>query len=530
MSAPTTTRVPLPDAMDVGRVRSWRATIALSRVETARLIRHPAVLVGLLAYLLPWLYSAMTRGEAGRFPVLQDSDRGTQIRLLPLALATLLAANMAMLRPAQSGADAQLEVLVLSARHRAAALLAALVPVGLIAAALVGARMTDLAVQSGASGHPNPFELAGGPLMVVLLGVVGVLLGSLTRSAAAAPLAMVTLAVAVLAAMLPGRLAQSSARWLLPLASRREGAPPLPISLLGRPAGWHLAYLTGLIVVLAVATLAVNKMRTSLLGVVSAAGVVLILIAGVLQLRSPSGELAAARDAATYQPAAQQICEHRGQLTYCSFPDFRPQIAGWDNVLQGILRRLPPAVADQPWTVRQRVQAAGNTEAGAGMGQPVPLAQWQNDDNRHGTPASVPVATSWNDNATVIDLAGQFAYRAVTGRAAPADGLQICEARGALVIWLAGQASPRSRKGLDSLISGSSGGVAMTAAGFGSGYYVADRVVAFGLRMLSQPADTISARVRSTWPELTTPGTSFERAGELLGITPPPTEQDGICS
>lgn len=529
MSVPAAVRSSEPEVEAGVPGHPWRACAALTRVEAVRLLRHPAVLVGILAYLVPWFYSWTTQGERGHFPVLQDADRGTQIRLLPLALATLLAANLAVLRPSRDGAEALFDVLVLPARHRAAAMLAALVPAGLVAAVLVAARMVALETQSGAAGRPNAFELACGPSMVVLLGAVGVLLGYLVRSAAAAPLGLVALVVMILAAMLPGRLADSSARWLLPLASEMEGSPPLPVNLLGRPAGWHLVYLAGLLVLLVVAVMAANQVRGVALGGVTVAGLVLTLVAGTLQVRPLSDGLVAARVAATESPASQQTCEHRDQVTYCAFPDFTPQIAGWEEVVHGILRRTPPAAAKRQWVVRQRVQAAGGVAAGGGVGQPPPLAQWQEDDLRHGTPNPIPVATSWNEGESVIEFAGRFAYQVMAGTPLPADGYNLCEARGALMIWLAGQATPRSRTALHGLVAGSSGGVSITAAGFGSGVYVSDRPLALGLRMLAQPVDEMADRVRRSWPELTAPGTSFDRVGSLLGVDVPPAEQDGIC-
>ncbi len=532
MSTPAAVHTPSPDTdiATAARPAPGRACLALARVEAVRLARHPAVLAGIAAYLIPWGYSWANGGTAGRFPVLQDSDRGTQIRLLPLALATLLAANLATLRPVQNGTQALLDVLVLPPRHRAAAMLAALVPTGLIAVALVGARMAVLAAQPGASGSSNAFELACGPVMVLLFGALGVLLGGVLQSPAVAPLASVVLAVLVLASLLPGRLADSSAQWLLPLASRPDGSPPLPAGLLGRPAGWHLAYLVGLAALLVSAVLTVSRGRGAALGSAAAGGLALTVAAGVLQLRSPSNDLMMARSEATYQPASRQTCEHRGTLTYCAFPTFTPQIAGWDGVVHGILRRTPPEVMKQPWTIRQRVWAISG-RSGGGLAPEVPAAQWRADDLRHGTPDAVPVATNWNDDDSVLGLAGQLAYRVVLGAnvTAPTGATVVCQARGALMIWLAGQATARGRHGLDSRVSGSTGGVTIPTGGFDSGYDIPTRALTLGLRMLAQPADVIADRVLRSWPELTAAGTSFERVGALLGVEVPPADQDGVC-
>ena len=73
-----------------------RATLALTRAETRRLLRHPVLAGALVLYVA---YLAYSLAAGGRYPILQDVVRQTQIPLLLVGIAALLATNAMALGP-----------------------------------------------------------------------------------------------------------------------------------------------------------------------------------------------------------------------------------------------------------------------------------------------------------------------------------------------------------------------------------------------------------------------------------------------
>jgi hypothetical protein len=505
-----------------------RATLALARVEAVRLLRHPLVLVALALVVGLQVRSAFA-GEP--FPVLQEADHGTQVPMLLLGGAALVAANLAALRPHRHGTAPIYDVLVLAPWRRTLAYLLAPVPLALFGAVLVGVRIAVLAGAPGAAGRPNPAELVTGPVVILLFGTVGVLLGRLVTSAVVAPLLLVVVAAVTVFGAVPDVLGSSPLRWFAPVVLRDETTAPLPVDLVGRPAGAHLAYLAGLVVLVAVAAVLRTGRRGA--GVLAAGGVslLLVVVAGAAQLSAPSRAVVDGRIAATQHPAASQICQTRDGRTYCAFPDFASRIPAWDEVVRGVLRRVPAAVADRSPAVRQRVLAAGGPPGGSGVVPLAPVAAWQRDDRDAGTPGALPVSTAWGDGVPEVELAGQVAYTAVTGKAGGPAVDTVCHAQGAVVLWLAGQATPRTRAGLDELLRSSTGGVVLTVARFGTGLAFTPREIAVASALLTRPDDEVARTLAGSWAELTAPATSTERAAELLGTPVPPgsDEEFGRC-
>src|SRR5262249_33489132 len=161
-----------------------------------------------------------------QYPVLQDVDRDTQLgMMLLLGGAALIAGNLAVLRAHRDGTTALSEVLVLPMRLRTAAHLLAVLPLGLLAAALTGIRVGLLAL-APAAGRRNPSELVTGPVIVLLFGAIGVLLGRLTRSAIVAPLML--LGLLALLVVVPLLSNGGAARWFQPVVPEGDSAFTMP--------------------------------------------------------------------------------------------------------------------------------------------------------------------------------------------------------------------------------------------------------------------------------------------------------------
>jgi hypothetical protein len=491
-----------------------RAVLALARVEAVRLLRHPITLVAVPLLLGIWV-SGWVTNEANHYPVLQDADRDTELgMMLLLGGAALIAGNLAVLRAHRNGTTALSEVLVLPVPLRTAAHLLALLPLALLAAVLTAGRVAILAVVAPAAGRPNPFELATGSVIVLLLGALGVLLGRLARSPVVAPLALLgLLALLVVVPLVHGGGAAQSFEPVVP--SDPTFMMPPPVVLMARPAGAHLAYLVGLAVLVCVGALVRGGARTVRLTIVAVAAVAVAVAGGIAQTAPPSPPVVQARAVAMTHPSRQQTCRVLGHVTYCAFPDFTPWIPAWDSEVRGVLRRVPAAVAQQPLAVRQRIIVL------RGDVLPDPTDAWRADDIAAGTPDSVAVDTRWGDSRSAATLAGLVAYRLVGG-AQP----EVCGARGVLVGWLAGQASAQSNTGLHLIVADQAGrpdsGVTLGEPGTAAAVQLPSRGVTLALALLGRPAGEVGTRVRQSWDELTAADTTIERAAEIFGLPAPP--------
>jgi hypothetical protein len=508
---------PAPEVtVGVGAGRQ-RAVLALARVEAVRLLRHPITLAAVLFLVGIWVSGWLTN-EANRYPVLQDADRDTQLgTMLLLGGAALIASNLAVLRAHRNGTTALSDVLVLPRPQRTAAHLLALLPLALLAAALTVARIGVLAM-APAAGRPNPFELATGPVIVLLFGAIGVLFGRLTRSPIAAPLAL--LAVLALLFVLPLFTRGGPARWLQPVVPEGDAAfaLPMPVHLMARPAGPHLAYLAGLTALVVAAALARSGTRTIRVVMVAVVASAVTVAGAIAQFAPPSQSMLDARVVAVQRPASQQTCQHLGQVTYCAFPDFAAWIPGWDAEVRAVLRLVPAATAQRPLAIRQRISTMDTD----GAVPAPPLEAWRADDLAAGTPNAVTVGTRWGDTRSATRLAGLVAFQVVAG-VGPGTDPTVCGARAVVVAWLVGQASAASNTGLHQLtVDQHDKGVFLDATQAGAGIFLPDRELTMGLALLDRPASEVAARVTQSWDELTTVDTTTERAAELLGVPTPP--------
>lgn len=510
-----------------------RAMLALARAEARRSARHPVTIAAVLLFTGPWLYSWLL-GDANRYPVLHDEDRAMQFPCaLVLGGAALVVANLAVLRPRRHGTNAVLDVLLLPPAWRTGAHLLAVLPLGLIAATAVGVRITVLAAAPGAAGRVNAYELATGPIAVVLLGAVGVVAARLVDSFVVALLGMILLGVLTVGLSLPGTPGHPWLRWFLPVAVQDDPLP-LPADLLARPAAAHLVYLLGVVVLLSAVALACTGARGRRLLAVAAAGLVTTLGAGTAQALPVDDAVVAARTAASQNPADQQVCRRLDGVTYCAFPDFLPWVEEWDTVVRGVLHRVPGAQTRRPLAVRQRIAmeewladmsvSAEEMDARA--------AQWRSADRAAGTPNAITVSTQWGDPRSEIAFAGLVAYELITREGAGAHGT-VCGARGVLLAWLAGQATAQAGVGLREVDATSQGGVPFGDLTLGSFLSVSDREMAVATRLLERPADDVAAVVLRSWEELTSKDTPTERAGAIFGVpveAPLPPAERATCT
>jgi hypothetical protein len=528
MNTAALAEAPAPDTQAVDPRAPRRAVLALTRVESVRLLRHPLTAAAILFLVGIWVSGWFTN-QANQYPVLQDVDRDSELGMMLLVGgAALIASNLAVLRPHRDGTTSLGQILILPERSRTIAHLLALLPLALLGAALVVARIGVLAVGTPAAGHPNPFELATAPVMVLLLGALGVLLGRLTRSAIAAPLAL--LALLALLVVLPLLTNGGSAQWLQLVVPQGDQAFPLPAPayLMARPAAAHLAYLLGLAGLFATGALVragARGARTTVAGLVAVA---CAAAGAVVQLTPPGAAVTAARTAAMNHPSEHQTCRQLDHVNYCAFADFTGWIPAWNTVAQAVLARVPATARPAQLTVRQRIIVLGSN---AEIAPDRVLAAWQADDAAAGTRGAVTVGTRWGDSRSAAAFAAFVGYRLVT--AGRGSDTLVCGGAGVLVVWLAGQAGVQAGTGLHKFVSdqhGDTHGVSLQVGQVIPGVDIAQPELAVGLAALDRPAADIGARVQQSWATLTAPGTTAAQAAQLLGVPAPATATTGADS
>jgi hypothetical protein len=298
---------------------------------------------------------------------------------------------------------------------------------------------------------------------------------------------------------------------------------PTPVSLLARPAAAHLGYLLGLAGLLAVAAVLRAGARGARVAVAAAVAVAATVAGGTAQLSPPSSAVAAARIAVMNHPARHQTCQELGQVTYCAFADFRRWIPAWNTVVQAVVDRAPATARPARLIVRQRVAVLAFDR---GTRPPRLLATWRADDAAAGTPGAIGVGTRWGDSRAAADLAGQAAYRLVTGKApgGERDGATVCGGAGVLVAWLAGQAGTRAGTGLRLLTEdarGERGGVSFSETELFPTVHVPADELTVATQALARPRADTAARVQQSWATLTAPGTTAGQAAQILGVPAP---------
>ncbi|MFD9111786.1 ABC transporter permease [Streptomyces bottropensis] len=497
----TPVAAPRPESI---RVRGGRrAVLALARVEARRLLLHPLVLIAVAVYVTLLLGSSDESEDT--YPVLQDIDRETQIGQLLLGLAVMVAVNLAVLRSHRRGTEPYFGVLVLPSWRRTVAHLLSVLPTVLVGALIVAGQFTAAALKPGAVGHGSLSELATGPLLVLLPGALGVLLGVVARSAFVAPLAV----VAVLAVTMVFVADAGSSAWLRGLAPVLfdEGARPLPSDLLGRPAAWHALYLLALTVLVAAGAVLVSGGRTRAVRATALGALGAVVTTVVLQGTAPTDAVRAARETATRTPATVQDCERRGTTTYCAFPEFTPWIDEWARVTDGVRSLAGAPDATRALTVRQRVAAL---DGPSGQRELSPAA-----------PGEATASTAWGGEREL-----EFAASVARGLVVEHERYEgvYCDARGVLMVWLAIRATRDGEAMFEKLGQGPySPGVIQAPV---AAVVLRGRELAVLQAVLDEPAKEVDRKVKAAWAELSAPGTSTDRVAALLGVTAPAETAD----
>lgn len=270
------------------------STWALASVEGRRLVTHPAFLAGVALAVVSLI---VNRVEGSDLPIGYDEVR---FGAFFLAIGTLIAVNLNALRSRRHGADELYDAEPVPARLRTSAHLLSVLWAMAATVVLVIATFVTLAASDGFQvpfvdgirvRTPTLAELALGPLVVGLFGVVGVLLARWLPSVAVALLALVA-AVPYLFFEAWTPLAGPRG-WFTPLwnAAQEVGGVsaaggswyPIVADFAVAALAWHELYLIGLIVVVSVLAIARHGWTRSLtVGAVLGSGA--IVLGAVMQV------------------------------------------------------------------------------------------------------------------------------------------------------------------------------------------------------------------------------------------------------
>ncbi|GAA4786930.1 ABC transporter permease [Streptomyces ziwulingensis] len=481
----------------------WAAVFALARFEARDLLGYLPVVATLLLNLGYTGWRLVSAEGTDAYPALQDADRATQGQPLLLGIVLFVCVNRAVLRSRRRDTDRHFDVLPVAPWRRTIAHLLSVVPFGVFTAAVVLGEFTWQALRPGAVGHGSAGELAVGPLTVLLCGALGVLAARLVPHTFAAPVLLVGL-YTLFVFVTTGSTEANWSRWLSAAVGENDGET-LPSDLIGRPAGWHALYLTGLVLLAACVGVLAAGGRARPLKVCAAVAVGLTLTGAVAQSGGVSAELAAARKQATVTPEKVQSCAEHGSSVYCAYPEWTGRAGTWATVVDRVQSLAGGTAAGQRLLVRQRVDSTYGLESDTAL-------------NASTTPGQVTVGTRWG-GTRVPEFATAVASVLVAGD--EEAGGELCDGRVVTVMWLAlgGAEDPLAELRtvrLDDSVRGSA--IALTPTGSLSMSAGQTGVV---VELLERPRAEVAAAVRAHWDELTGPGVTTAEAARTLGADVP---------
>ncbi|MFG2574773.1 ABC transporter permease [Streptomyces sp. NPDC048481] len=484
-----------------------RAVLALARFEVRELLLQVPLLLTFALYIGFVALRLMHRDGMDDYPVLNTVDRQTQAEPLLFAVAVFICCNAAVLRSRKNHTEQQFDVLAMEPWRRTIAHVLSVVPFAALTALVVAVEFAREALKPGAIGHGSVGELAVAPLTVLLAGVLGVLLARLLPSS----FVPILLSIPLYMLFVVASAAEDSGRWegwLSPfLFAVQSGGDPVPSDLLGRPAGWHALYVTGLCAVLTCVALLRSGGRTRAVRAAAVLALAVTVTGAVGQYPREAEALDKARRTAAATPQKVQSCERRGRSTYCSFDEWSGVRSEWAEVVDRVQSAAAGAAAEARLTIRQRVYLDDQVEVDGALEPST-------------TPGEVSVGTRWGGNR-VPEFAVGAAVVLVGGREDMTTQGLCDDARAVTVMWLVLSTDPTPTATfrnvrLDDSLSGPAVVLAPT-----NGMSLTGPQTTVVRELLKRPRAAMTARVKAHWAQLTSPGTTTAQAARLLGVEVP---------
>jgi hypothetical protein len=309
--------------------------LGLAKAEAAMLVRSALVLVGLLASgVVTWFFISPLE------PVWWNTAWQIGSGQLILGAAVLMAAQLAAGRARRDGMTGLYASFPATAGIRTGGQLAGLagaVPASLL---LIGASVVTVQV-IGAIGTPSIMVLAGGVLLVIASGAVGIAIG--TRFAH--PLAGVLGAVVLFLVSAQAYKVSALTTWLIPWDFKQDVLSFLPGPLAGYPpAGAHAVELAAIAVLAGIVALVLTVRRPRGRAVLATAGLLaaaVVCLAGVVQLRPVPVADMNRMVAQSANPALVQRCTTSNQVRYCLDAGFASLLPSLEAPVNAVLAHVP---------------------------------------------------------------------------------------------------------------------------------------------------------------------------------------------
>jgi hypothetical protein len=494
-----------------------RTVLGLANVEASMLVRSALVLLGLLAGgVVIWFFIWSLQ------PLWWNTAWEIGSGQLILGATVLMAAQLAAGRARRDGMADLYASFPATAGTRTAGQLAGLagaVPASLL---LIGASAAAVQV-IGAIGAPSIMVLAGGVLLVIASGAVGIAIG--TRFAH--PLAGVLGALVLFAVSAQAYRFSASTTWLVPWDFKQDVLGSLPGPLAGYPpAGAHAVELAAIAVLAGIVALALTVRRARLRALLATAGVLalaVICLAGAVQLRPLPAAQMSRMVAQSANPASVQRCTTSNQVRYCIDVSFESLLPSLEAPVNAVLAHVPVRPGHR-LTVSQVGQLALDPTLTRGYSREQ-IGRWGAELRR--SPASTsPAAAIFLPIGAWPSFGGRLAdahFNVALATAQWAVGIPLAsntgvacvpvdQAREAIAIWLAIVATHPPTSELQAGLSGGSPGIEVantfvpTWTYPGASYGQVDEVV--GLPPQDTEAGYLLARAMTSLPE--------QKAGHVL--------------
>lgn len=525
------------DAAEVGAVgwvagTDWRVAWPVALADARRLVRHPALLVGIA--VTPVMLWAAMQGE------LRWLQRSTSmaLALVPLGWLTIVATNLVTLQPRRARVDELFAAAPAPQPVRTTgALLSGTVAVAAAVVLSAGWVAFSVATVDHLTGSPRFAEIGAGVLIVAGAAVVGVAVARWLPHLAFGVLAVLAVTFLQSRFMDPATWPWNTheahpGRFLGFLAGPTSaGAAQLEV----RPAGWHLAYLAGLVLVIAVAALARDGFPRRL-GAVLTVAVVAVIATGWVQTRAPSSAQVATMVGYLTEPLGHQTCSDVDATTYCAYDDQLERVDDWVARVTSIRALLPAAVGSRDLAVIDRVgTVVGNAACGpqpffdglhpAVVDAVAPDEVWPDDGAVHPGTNRLPCGGRRVGELFTAVQVGSWAV----GLPASSHGLDVrCsgagQARAVVALWLGGAVTPGSTRTLQDMVDEHGAGP-MTFATWteppmwGVTFDTAD--VRLAIDLLDLPTEQVAATMHERWTALTDPSTPSTAVARLFDLDPP---------
>lgn len=522
------------DAAEVGALgwvagANWGVVRPLARADAGRLLRHPAFLAGVV--LTPLMLHAAMEGD----PRWWERSPSMALAMVPLGWLTIVATNLMALGPRRAGVDELFSAAPSPQPVRTTGLLVS-GWVAVAAAVLLAAGWLAVSAVTvdDAVGTPRLAEISAGFLIVAGAAVVGVAVARWLPHLGFGVLA--AFAVTFLQARFmdpatwPWNTAESHpGRFLGFLAGPTSaGVPQLEV----RPAGWHLVYLAGLVLLMALVALARDGFPRRL-GAALAAAALVIATAGWVQTRPPSDARVTAMVGYLTDPSAHQMCSVAGTTTFCAYDEQLHRVDVWSARDRAVRALLPAAVAGRELAVTDRVPTVvGNSSCGPQSfleGLPPAVARavsatdiWPDDGAVHPGTNRFPCGGRPVEELFTALQIGSWAV----GLPPSPHGLDVrCDAAGqaraVTALWLAGAATPGGARTLRELADEHGGGPLTFASWddppmLGATFASAD--VRLATALLDLPAERVSAALAERWSLMTDPATPSVAVAGAFGL------------